>query len=105
MMNIRNFKKIFTMFLVVLLVGCSKVSKIDFNKDVELMGYDNVVEVIYEEDNSMTLKKQDESEFTQEEMDNIYKYFDDNYIKNEKYDTNIIYKTNYKEIIIEIKER
>lgn len=104
-MNIRNFKRMFMMFIIVLLVGCSKVSSIDFNKDIELMGYKNIVEVVYEKDNSMTLKKEDDSEFTQEEMDNIFIYINSNYIKNEKYDTNIIYKTNYKEINIEIKER
>lgn len=98
-------KILLIMALVISLVGCSQKTSINMNKDIENMGYENVVVANSLEGNKISLTKKDESEFTQEEMDNIYKYIDENYIKNEKYDTNVIYMVNYKEINIEIKEK
>lgn len=100
-----KLKKILSILILVsVLVSCQNAKSINFNKDIKNMGYENVIETEKKND-TIVLKKQDDSEFTQKEMDDIYEYISNNYIKNDKYETNVIYKTNYKEINIEIKEK
>lgn len=103
-MNVKYLRKYVMILLSILLIGCSGAKKVNFNKDLENMGYNEIVK-IEENENKIILTKQDDSEFTQEEMDNIYEYVNSNYIKNKNYSTNISYGINYKQINIEITER
>lgn len=103
-MNVKGLRKYVMVLLSILLIGCSGAKKVSFNKDLENMGYNEIVK-IEENENKIILTKQDDSEFTQEEMDNIYEYVNSNYIKNKNYSTNISYGINYKQINIEITER
>lgn len=104
-MNIKRLKKYFILLLSFFLIGCSKIESIDLDKDITNMGYENIIKIEKNNDSGLILKKLDDSEFTQDEMDNIYNYIDLKYIQDENYKTNISYNINYKEINIKISKR
>lgn len=98
----KSYIFLLALFVIVSSIFFTNSRVIDFNKDIQKLGYEDIIEVNVLKDKSISVKKKDSSEFTQEEMDSIYYYFDSKYVKNPKYETNIIYNTNFKEITLKI---
>lgn len=99
------FVSLFVAFAVFLFIIGVYNTKLNFNDDIKEMGYENVIIANHYKDNKIVLSKKDNSELTQDEMDGIYEYFNLNYINNDKYETNIYYNTNYKDITLEISKK